>query len=91
MSYQINLNPAALDDLRQLLAHLRPRVARLLDTLADDPQPSHSKQLRAPISHLRPLPKEGWRIIYEVDESDEVIRVVRIKRKQGPETYDDLM
>lgn len=90
MSYQVNFNPDALDDLRRMPAQLRSRAAKLIDALETDPRPSRSKQLRDPLAHLYRLPLEAWRIIYRIDDAELEVTIVRIKHKTGPETYTDL-
>ncbi len=90
VSYQISIAPEALDDLRNMPARFRNRTRQLIGDLETDPYPSRSKRLRYPLSHLRRVPLERWRIIYQVDEDEKEVLIIRILRKTGPETYEEL-
>ena len=64
MSYQLEYIPQARKDIRSLPSHLRNRARALIEKLGNDPYPPRSVQLRAPLTHLRRVPLEAWRIIY---------------------------
>jgi mRNA-degrading endonuclease RelE of RelBE toxin-antitoxin system len=32
----------------------------------------------------------GWRVIYQVDDEAQTVTILRVRRKIGPETYEDL-
>jgi mRNA-degrading endonuclease RelE of RelBE toxin-antitoxin system len=37
------------------------------------------------------MPLEAWRVIYDVDDRDQVVLVLTVRRKRGPETYSDVV
>lgn len=87
MSYTVRYFAEAYKDLRTMPARYRQRALSLIAGLAQDPTPSRSKQLEDPLTHLRRLPLEQWRIIYQVQEEEKEVWIRRIKLKTGPETY----
>jgi mRNA interferase RelE/StbE len=89
-TYQVILLPGAYKDLRTVPAQLKNRVRAAISALATDPYPDKARQLRDPYSHFYRIRIEAWRIIYSVDEDIVVVEVAYIRRKTGPETYEDL-
>ena len=60
-----------------------------MKSLADDPRPLEAKELRDMPGRYR-IRLVKWRIIYRVDDDDQVILVLRVRRKMGPATYEGL-
>lgn len=89
MTYTVIVSPEAERDIRKIPAKVRNRIRFLIASLATDPYPSRSKQLREPLEHLFRIPIEEWRIIYQVEEAIILVEIIRVKRKTGPETYED--
>lgn len=90
MIYTINVLPSAYDDLDEMPARFRFRALDIINSLANDPYPPRSKQLRDPLTRYHRIPLEKWRILYEVREAIQEIAIHRVKLKTGPETYEDL-
>ena len=77
--------------MKALLGHVRHRVKRAVDALADNPRPSPSTSLEFPEfeGDLRRLRIENWRIIYAVSDADRTVDVLGV-RKRPPYQYQDL-
>ncbi len=90
MSYQLKYTGEARRDVRDMPAHLRSRAKSIIEALQQEQHPPRSKRLRDPLHHLHQMPLEDWRIIYEIDDEEQLITIVRVKPKRGPETYEDL-
>ncbi len=90
MKYDVILLPDAQRDIRDLPARFRFRLLKIIDGLANDPQPPRSKQMRDPLSHMYRIPLEKYRIIYEIVEDAQEIRIHYVRLKTGPETYEGL-
>jgi mRNA interferase RelE/StbE len=87
--YKIRVSEAAERELRRLPGHVRQRARRTVSNLADDPRPAGARELRDLPGRYR-LRLDGWRIIYRVDEEDQTLTILRVRRKVGPETYEDV-
>jgi mRNA interferase RelE/StbE len=70
---------------------MRQRVRRAIDRLAENPRPAASKRLDAPElgSELHRLRLDRWRIVYMVNEGEQAIDVLAV-RKRPPYDYGDL-
>lgn len=86
--YKIKITETAEQELRRLPGNVRQRARRMVSALAEDPRPSGTKELRDRPDRYR-LRLDGWRILYRVDDEDETVTVLRVRRKVGPETYED--
>jgi mRNA-degrading endonuclease RelE of RelBE toxin-antitoxin system len=91
VSYQIDYSEEAYDDLANLPARYRKPIKTLIEALGQNPYPSRSKRLRDPLAHYHQARLDPYRIIYRVVEAEREILIVRVKLKDGPETYDDLI
>ncbi len=89
--YSLFVMPTAGKEIDSLPGHVRQRVRRVIEGLAQDPHPPRSKNLREPLEHLHRLPVEQWRVIYEIEEDIRTVTVVTVRLKTGPETYEDLI
>jgi mRNA-degrading endonuclease RelE of RelBE toxin-antitoxin system len=67
----------------------RMRARRLLESLAKNPRPTGAKELRDMSGYFR-LHLDGWRVIYRVDQEAGSLLILAIRRKTGPETYQNL-
>lgn len=72
--------------LRDLSPALRREIVALILSLQEDPYAPDSEPLERDLSHLRKIKINGWRIIYQVKEADQVV-VIRDIRPRGPNTY----
>lgn len=89
MSYRLRITKEAEKEINHLPGHIRQRARRLVRSLADNPRPAKAKELRDLPGRYR-IRLNGWRIIYHLDDENLTILVLRVRRKTGPETYQDL-
>ena len=89
--YTVYVTPAAWKEIRKLPGHVRQRIRRTVDDLADESRPDNSRELQIEnLSYeLRRLRIDRWRIVYAVTESDGIVDVLAI-RKRPPYDYGDL-
>ena len=57
--------------------------------MARESRPADAKELREKSEYYR-LRLDGWRIVYRVDDENQVVRILRVRLKTGPETYENL-
>ncbi len=86
MPYRLEYSDEAIHDLPRLPGSYRQRFRRLIESLRQNPRPPEAKALRDHPTRFR-IAVDHWRLIYEVDDTGEIVFVLRIKRKRGPETY----
>ena len=89
MSFRISYTGEARLALHSMPGNYRIRARRLLESLAKNPQPNGAKQLRDMPGYFR-LRLNGWRVIYRVDQETGSLLILAIRRKTGPETYQNL-
>ncbi len=89
MSYRLRVTTVAEKEINRLPGNFRQRVRRLVRSLADNPRPVAAKELRNLPDRYR-IRLNGWRIIYRVDEEDQIVLILTVRRKTGPETYENI-
>lgn len=89
MVYQLRITATAQREILGLPGQFRQRARRAVTALAQEPRPCGAKELRGLPNRYR-LWLNGWRIIYRVDETEQVVLILRVRHKEGPETYEDL-
>ena len=89
MPYRVEYSGEALRNLRQLPGHYRQRAKHLIEALSENPRPHQAKELRDNPNGYR-LWLDKWRIIYRVNDELHIIFVAAVRRKKGPETYDNI-
>lgn len=89
--YIVYVTPSVWKEIKKLPGHMRQRVRRTVDGLANKPRPDNSRELRVEdLSHeLRRLRIDRWRIVYAVTEADGIVDVLAV-RKRPPYDYGDL-
>jgi mRNA-degrading endonuclease RelE of RelBE toxin-antitoxin system len=89
--YKVYVTPDAWKAIKDLPGHMRQRVRKTVDALAENPRPPKSKVLDVPDlqSEVRRLRLDRWRIVYGITEADQVVDVVAV-RKRPPYDYGDL-
>jgi mRNA interferase RelE/StbE len=87
--YQINYTDDARQSLKTLPGNYRQRIRRLVESLDTVPRPVKAKQLRDLPDHYR-IRMDRWRIIYRVNDEDMTVLILRVRRKEGPGTYQDI-
>ena len=90
MSYRLRYSEEVRHALRSLPGFYRQQVRRMLEALPENPRPPRSGPLREGIPNGCRIRLGRWRIIYQVDDDERTIYVLAIRRKTGPETYQDL-
>ncbi len=86
MSHRLRITRTAKKELGRLPGHVRQRARRIVNALADNPRPREAKELRGMPGRYR-ISLIKWRIIYRVDDEAQVVLILRVRRKTGPETY----
>ncbi len=91
MSYRINISPDVRKTIPTLPGHIRQRIRKAIQGLAQNPKPPRSRILDFPLEFAEPrrLRLEEWRVIYAVIEDVKVVAVVAV-RKRPPYDYTDL-
>lgn len=72
--------------LRQSNERLAREVESILLDLAYDPYPPTAEELRDNYAGIWKIKVDGWRILYQVDEQDRVVKIVNVKRRDR-DTY----
>ena len=91
MSYNVWIEPSARDEARKAPGNVRQRLKRAMLAFKENPRPVNSSSLDWPEMSFDPrrLRIDQWRIIYAVDDTDQWVWVLAI-RKRPPYDYGDL-
>lgn len=82
MTYDLRFDPAALKDYERARQPLAGKLARCFDQLHRDPRSSNnSKRLTGDSSQLWRYRIGSHRVIYNIDEPANVVRVLRIEHR----------
>ncbi len=93
--YHVWIEPEVHAAREDLPGNVRQRVKRMLDGLNSDPRPSDSKTLDVseldvpPVTEIRRLRLEHWRVLYAVNDEAGWVWVLGIYRRP-PYQYEDL-
>jgi mRNA interferase RelE/StbE len=82
MRYGIALTPRAQKEFGELPEHVRKRVARWFDLLADDPRREGTKKLQGLDGLRRVHAGKDYVIVYAVRDKDVLVLVVRIGHRR---------
>ncbi len=96
-SYRVETDRKIQKQIRRLPGNVRQRVIRALRGLRQSPRPAESRPLDSrkaeidlqPSTELRRIRIEAWRIVYLIEDEDELVSVLGI-RKRPPYRYEDL-
>jgi mRNA-degrading endonuclease RelE of RelBE toxin-antitoxin system len=93
--YQIDYTEEARRAIPDLPGNYRQRIKREIIALADNPRPAKAERLRDGLASANSperykIQLDRWRIIYRVIEDEQIVRIIRIRLKHGPETYEGL-
>jgi addiction module RelE/StbE family toxin len=86
MPYQLKYYPGVQRKLRTLPERIRRDVTAVILDLVNDPYPPTAEPLRDQYTGTLKIKVDGWRIFYRVDEQDQVIGIVNVKRRDR-DTY----
>ena len=82
MSYQLDIFTTAKAEIRSLPGYVRAQAQQAIAALAHDPRPPAAKELRDKPGVYRLWLAGRWRIVYTIDDDLQVVRVVRVRRKE---------
>jgi len=85
VSYQLKYTAEAKSALRTIPGNYRQRIRNAVEGLGEEPRPSSAEMTKQPNRYK--IKFDQWRLIYDVRDDIEVVRILRIKLKSGPETY----
>jgi len=80
--YRVEFAPAVIAEVRALPGHIRPQARRWFRELENEPRPPGAKELRDKPGVYRLWLAGRWRIVYTIDNDLQVVRVVRVRRKE---------
>ena len=80
MSYELRIKPSAVKELKNLPKKDRARIVDRVEALSDDPRPRGCEKLTG---GARYRVRQGtFRVLYEVDDEDEFITVIKIGHRR---------
>ena len=86
MRWQVRITGSANRNLARLPERLRGEVAELILDLRVEPRPEYSKALGRELQGQRTIRVDGWRVIYTVNDDDQIVIILAI-RPRGKNTY----
>lgn len=89
MAHRLKYTDAARRDLIEVPGNYRQRLRRTIEALASQPSPPAAKELRQRPGRYR-IRIDRWRLIYRIDDDAGIILILRVRRKSGPETCEDV-
>jgi len=89
MRYKLKITDTAKKEIIQLPGNVRQEIRRIVNSLADTPVPPNAKELRGLPGRYR-IRLKRWRIIYRIENEDLIVLLLRVRRKIGPETYENI-
>jgi len=95
VAYTLYIEPEVHTAREKLPGHVRQRLRRAIEALAQEPQPSGSRALDVstldlpPEVEIRRLRIESWRLVYAVHAADSWVWVLGLQRRP-PYDYADL-
>jgi mRNA interferase RelE/StbE len=81
LSYQVELAPAAVRQLKKFTPDVRRRIQGVLELLADDPRPPAAAQLVGGAGEWR-VRSGDYRVIYEIHEQQVLVLVLRMGHRR---------
>jgi mRNA-degrading endonuclease RelE of RelBE toxin-antitoxin system len=81
VSYQIDLAEDARREVKTLPAYVRAQALNLFRELANTPRPDRSRELRGKPGIYRIWLAKTWRIVYFIDDENQVIIILRVRHK----------
>lgn len=81
MRYSLQIKQSALKELERLPKIERHRLVSAIDQLADNPH--IGKQLKGEFSGLRRIRAGDYRVIYEINEGQVLVLVLRVAHRKG--------
>jgi mRNA interferase RelE/StbE len=82
VSYQLDIFTTAKAEIRSLPGYVRAQAQQAIAALAHDPRPPAAKELRDKPGIYRLWLAGRWRIAYAVDDDQQVVTILRVRRKE---------
>ena len=82
MSYQVEYQPEALDDLGKLTKSVREQIVKKIIWLSENFEQINPQSLTADLSGFFKLRVGDYRVIYEFDREEEVISIDRVRHRR---------
>ena len=79
--YKVEFTSSAAIEFRSLTTQLKRRIAPILDSLSQDPRPVGVRKL-AGYENLYRVRIGQYRVIYEVNDDNLIIRVTRVRHRR---------
>jgi mRNA interferase RelE/StbE len=95
MRHELFLDPEVHAARKSLPGHVRQRLKRAMDALAEEPRPSESRPLDVtgldvPAgTELRRLRMDPWRAVYAVNDAEGWVWILAVRRRP-PYGYEDI-
>jgi len=80
VSYLLTIKKSALKQLQSITKNERTRIVIAIDQLIDNPHVG--KQLKGGLSGLRRIRVDNYRVVYEINDTEVTILVLRIAHRQ---------
>ena len=84
MSYQVELAPAAVRQLKKLTRDIQERIVQRLEDLAQEPRPDGVVKLES-VESLYRIRLGDYRIVYQIQ--DEILLIIVVKIAHRREVY----
>lgn len=79
--YQLRRLARVRTQLRQVPNRIRQDVNTIINELQDEPYPLNAEELRDHYQGIWKIKIDGWRIFYRVDEAEQTVTIIAIKRR----------
>ena len=79
--YEVQFKASAAKEFRKLTLDVRSRLQKAIDGLKTEPRPAATKKLTGEISLYR-IRVGDYRVIYEIDETNQFIVVIRVRHRR---------
>jgi len=79
--YEVQFATSAAKEFRSLPPQLKRRVSSTIDSLSQDPRPPGVRKLVGH-EHLYRIRVGQYRVVYEIDDEGQFIRVTRIRHRR---------
>ena len=78
--YRLDWQARVRSQIRQIPNQIGFECLQAILSLSKDPYPPNAEELPAPYKNIWKIKLDGWRILYEVIEEDQVVTIIAVKR-----------
>lgn len=78
--YRLDWQARVRSQIRQIPNQIGFECLQAILSLSKDPYPPNAEELPAPYKNIWKIKLDGWRILYEVIEEDQVVIIIAVKR-----------